>query len=81
MPEIIVKYKSKKTLAALLDLAKYLDYVISSPDFDNKESITLNGVTIIPGDSSIDTSDLNKIFTSKNINPQQLRNEAWQRKK
>jgi hypothetical protein len=83
MPEIIVKYKSKRTLAALRDFAKYFDYVISSPDVDenNKEQATLNGVTIIPADSSVDTSDLSKVFTGKNINPQQLRSEAWQRKK
>ena len=75
--------KSKRTLAALKDLSKYFDYVISSPDFDenNKKQITLNGVTIIPADSSVDTSDLNSIFTGKNINPKQLRSEAWQRKK
>lgn len=83
MPEIIIKYKSKRTLEALRDLAKYFDYVISSPDSETKKEkqINLNGVTIIPADSSIDASDLSNIFTGKNINPEQLRNEAWQRKK
>jgi len=83
MPEIIVKYKSKRTLEALRDLAKYFDYKISSPDAEkkHKKQIALNGVTIIPADPTIDTSDLTEIFTGKNINPSQLRNEAWQRKK
>ena len=82
MPEIIVKYKNKRTLEALRDLAKYFDYEISSPDPTQKtnERITLNGVTIIPADASVDTSDLAEIFTGKNINSSQIRSEAWQRK-
>ncbi len=83
MPEIIVKYKSKRTLEALRDFAKYFDYVISSPDSEVKkdEQINLNGVTIIPADNSVDTSELSEIFTGKNINPSELRHEAWQRRK
>lgn len=83
MPEIIIKYKSNKTLAALQDLAKYFDFVISSSGIDkkNRKQITLNGVPLLPADSSIDTSDLGDIFTNKNIDPKQLRDEAWQRKK
>lgn len=83
MPEIIVKYKNKKTLQALRDFAKYFDYVISLPDSEEKKNrqISLNGVTIITADSSVDISDIGNIFTGKNINPEQLRNEAWQRKK
>ncbi|MEJ7683623.1 MAG: hypothetical protein WKG06_38340 [Segetibacter sp.] len=67
MPEIIVKYKNKKTLEALRDLAKYFDYVILSPysETNKEKQINMNGVTIIPADSSIDTSDLNNIFTGK----------------
>lgn len=82
MPEIIVTYNNRRTLEALQDLAKYFDYVISSPNPSgaDREQIRLNGVTIIPADSSVDTSDLTDVFTGKNINPSQLRNEAWQRK-
>lgn len=83
MPEIIVKYKSKKTLEALQDLFKCFDYAISKPG--NKEGeknkMELNGITIIQGDSSIDPSDLTDIFSGKNIRAEQLRSEAWQRKK
>lgn len=83
MPEIIVKYKNKRTLEALQDFAKYFDYVISlpKPQIKKEKQINLNGVTIIPADSSVDASALNNIFTGKNINPEQLRKEAWQRKK
>ncbi len=83
MPEIILEYKSKRTLEALRDFAKYFDYVISSPDSEVKkdEQINLNRVTIIPADNSVDTSELSEIFTGKNINPSELRHEAWQRRK
>ena len=83
MPEIIIKYKSKRTLEALRDLAKYFDYVISTPGSKEKrkKQKNLDGITIIPADSSVDASDLTDVFTGRNINPEQLRNEAWQRKK
>jgi hypothetical protein len=83
MPEIIVKYKNKRTLEALKDFAKYFDYTISSSASESKKikKINLNGVTIISADSSVDTSALTEIFTGKNVNPSHLRNDAWQRKK
>lgn len=83
MPEIVVKYKNKRTLEALRDFAKYFDYEISSPDSAErkKKKINLNGVTIIPADSSVDATELTEIFTDKNINPSELRDQAWQRRK
>lgn len=83
MPEIIVKYKSKRTLEALQDFAKYFDYEIALVDAKDAEQsrLELNGVTIISADSSIDTTDLQEIFTGKNISPSELRNNAWQRRK
>lgn len=82
MPEIIVKYKDKRALNALHDFAKYFDFEIKLPDpsLQKEKQINLNGITVIPGDSSVDTSDLNKIFTGKNINSTELRKKAWQRK-
>lgn len=81
MPEIIVKYKDKRTLEALQDFAKYFDYEISFPSSAGgvEAQISLNGVTLVPADASVDTSDLTEIFTGKNINPAALRKEAWQR--
>ena len=83
MPKVIVKYKNKRTLEALRDFAKYFDFEISFPDFLKKSETetNLNNITIIPGDSSIDTKGLMKIFTGKNINATELRKEAWQRRK
>lgn len=83
MPQITIQYKNKRSLEALQDLAKYFDYTISSPDSESKaeRQITLNGISIIPADNPVDTSDLNEIFTGKNISPSHLRNEEWQRKK
>lgn len=38
MPEITIKYKSKRALEALRDLAKYFDYVISTPGSKEKKA-------------------------------------------
>ena len=82
MPEIIVKYKNKKTLEALNDFAKYFDFeiLLERSKKKNNQKI-LNGITVIPGDSSIDTNDLSNIFSGKNIDPLALRKKAWRRKK
>jgi len=82
MPEIIIKYKNKRALEVLHDFAKYFDFEIRLPHSSRKENqIDLNSITVIPGDSSIDTSDLHEIFTGRNINPSELRKNAWKRKK
>jgi len=83
MPEVVVKYKNKRALEALRDFAKYFDFEISSPDLSEKKEkqFNLNGVTIVPADNSIDTTELAEIFTGKNIDPIELRKEAWQRKR
>ena len=82
MPEIIVKYKNKRTLEALKEFAKYFDLEILLARSKKKDNqMNLNGITIIPGDSSIDTNDLSTIFSGRNIDPLALRKKAWQRKK
>lgn len=80
MPEGIIKYKKQKTLQALKDFAKYFDFVISSSKTE-KACENINGVTIIPADSAIQTSGITKIFTGKNINAKELRKSVWQRRK
>jgi hypothetical protein len=75
MPELVIKYKNKKTLNALTDFAKYFEFSIIKP----KEKIT--GLTIISGDNTIDTSELETVFTGKNLNAKQLRENVWQRNK
>ena len=79
MNEVIIKYKTSKALQALKDFAKYVDFTISSPN-DKHASETINGVTIIRANTSVDTSGIKKIFTGKNIGAKELRNKAWQRK-
>jgi hypothetical protein len=77
MPEIIITYKKPETLKILKSLAKYFDFTVSS---GKKELKNVNGVTVIPGDKNIDTSELEEIFTRNNIDAAKLRKEAWQRK-
>ena len=83
MPEIIVKYKDKRTLEALRDFAKYFDYEIALPEsLENEENqINVNGVTILPAVSSVDTTELTDVFTGKDINPIELRQQAWQKRR
>ena len=80
MPEITIKYKNSKTLQVLKDIAKYFDFVISAPK-NKYENTTVNGVTIVPANNSIEILGLKKVFTGKKISSKELRNEAWQRKK
>ena len=77
MPEVTIKYKKPETLKILKSLAKYFDFTVSS---GKKEPKNINGVTVIPGNKYIDTSELEEIFTRNNIDAAKLRKEAWQRK-
>jgi hypothetical protein len=75
MHEVTIKYKNSKTLKLLKDLSKYFDFVVSTP----RE--TINGVTLIRGDRTIDTSELTNIFSGRNLDSKKLRQQAWTRKK
>ena len=80
MPQITITYNNPKTLQALRDFAKYFDFVIEKPG--KKQSPETNNEPImILADSSVDTSGLAKIFTGRNIDPKNLRETLWQRKK
>jgi len=81
MPELIIKYKNKRTLDALLDFAKYFDFSVILPAKSKEKIIKINGVSIISADSSVDTSELESIFSTNNIDAKELRQQAWQRKK
>lgn len=81
MPELIIKYKNKKTLEALMDFSKYFEFSVVAPKIVTKAPHRNNGVKIIPADRTIDTSELEAIFSSKNLDSKQLRNEAWLRNK
>lgn len=82
MPEITIKYKNKKTLDALIDFSKYFDFSFVLPNKKSVEKLSnINGVTIISADKSIDISEIENIFTSKNLIAKDIRKTAWQRKK
>jgi len=83
MPEVIITYKSQKTLDALKDFAKYFDFNISAPKKKSsitKENFVINGVTMVRGSGTIDNTEMNKIFSTNSINAKDLRSK-WQRKK
>lgn len=80
MPELVIKYKSNKTLEALLNIAKYFDFSIEKTEKIKKNKINnTNGVVIIPADSSVNISELETIFSNKHIDFQNIRNKAWLR--
>jgi hypothetical protein len=79
MPEVIIKYKTEKALQALKDFSKYFDFKISSAE-TNDVTEKINGVSIILGNRSVDTSSLKKIFTGKNVSARDLRSSSWKRK-
>ena len=82
MKEVTIKYKSNKTLEALKDLGKYFGFSISEPGPSKKKlKVQINGVTVVPGDESIDVSELHEIFTGKQLNAAQLRSSGWERKR
>lgn len=82
MKEGTIKYKNNKTLDALKDLGKYLGFSVSETiSARSKEGFYINGVKVIPGDESVDISELHEVFTGKGSNASQLRTSGWQRKK
>ena len=82
MHEAVIKYRNPKTLEMLKDVAKHFDFsILEMPKSKKKKDFKINGVSIIAGNSDIDTSELHQVFTGKNIDAKKLRTNAWQRKK
>ncbi|WP_262246885.1 hypothetical protein [Parapedobacter soli] len=80
MHEVIIKYKSQKTLKVLTALGEYLGFTISAPEVRNEAATySINGVPVEIGDASIDIRELDTVFTGKNIDAASLRKSAWQR--
>ncbi|MEN6455205.1 MAG: hypothetical protein ABFD10_13180 [Prolixibacteraceae bacterium] len=80
MKEVVIKYKNPKTLEAIKALSKYLDFSVDIPKPVKREKLEyINGVPAIPGDNSIDISELTSIFTGKELNAKNLRTLGWQR--
>jgi hypothetical protein len=81
MKEVTIKYKSNKTLEALRELGKYLNFSIADHKGKRQTEKDINGIPVIMGDGSIDISALHDVFTGKNLSAKELRDTAWQRKK
>jgi hypothetical protein len=80
MKEVTIKYKNPKTLEAIKALSKYLDFSVDIPKPIKREKLEyINGVPVIPGDDSIDISELTSIFTGKGLDSKTLRITGWQR--
>ena len=81
MPEVTIKYKSPKTLKALQALSELLDFTISKPaEKKTADFIYINDVPIIPGNRSIDISDMPEIIGRNKMNAKAIR-QSWQRNK
>lgn len=95
MPEVTIKYQKPETLKILKGLAEYFDFeikpfssnekmlddILVSEDQKIPKEYSINGVTIISGDPSIDITELREVFTGKNLDAKKLREEAWRRPK
>ncbi len=81
MAELTIIYKSKRTLDMLLDLAKYFDFTVSRGKTMASAAQPYRGISLVEGDSSVDTSDLREIFTGRNMDARTLRESEWDRRK
>lgn len=85
MPEITIKYTNSKTLKVLKALSEYLDFSLAKPEKKGNQELSegliyINGVPVIPGDKSIDISDMGEIMSRNNMDAKKLR-QSWQRNK
>ncbi len=81
MPEVTIKYQNSKTLKALKALSEFLDFTFAKSSPKEKAGyIYINGVPVIPGDKSIDISDMGEIISRNRMDAKKLR-QSWQRNK
>ena len=76
MAEVIIKYKSAKTLEALKDIAKYFDFVVEKPLAKKKHSKSSSPLPITFA-TNPDVTALAGIWKDKNITLADLRKNAW----
>lgn len=83
MNEVVIRYKNKKVLDVLRDFAKYFEFTIVTvgSESEKKGETVINGVTILSGDSSVDTSELKDIFTGREFDSVKVRKDLWERSK
>jgi len=78
MPEVTIKYKKPETLKILKGLAKYFDFKVTTDK--SKKKASLDDI-LIPGDKTLNISELEDVFTGSGIDAKKLREEAWKRPK
>ena len=74
MPEIIIQYKTPKTLKFLKNISKYFDFEISYPKKIAGNVQVINGVTIVKGKGKLNNAEMEEIFTKNNFDAKKLRN-------
>jgi hypothetical protein len=79
MPELLIKYKSNRTLQLLTDLAKYFDFEISTSFRNSNSAGSGKEIPLIPGNSAINVDELSAILTGKDLDANHLRKAAWKR--
>lgn len=74
MPEVIIKYKSHKTLQALLDIAKYFDFTVTTPP-----KVVAGKTSGLPIEFAQEPNimALAGIWKDKEITLEELRKKAW----
>ena len=77
MPEIIIKYKSAKTLQALNDFAKYFDFVIQKTKSKKEPAVVKKDALPIVFAEHPDVTALAGIWKDKDISLAELREKAW----
>ena len=78
MPEVIVRYKTKKALQALLDFAKHLDIIIEpvGKKKTSKKSLTNIDLPVRIAEKP-DVNALSGIWKEHPVTLNQLREKAW----
>ena len=82
MPELLITYRKKRTLNALRDFAKYLDYKISENiKIDTSSKVEyLKGIPIIQAKQNADAKKLKGAFNGRKITLADLRKRVWRKK-
>ncbi len=78
MPEVIIKYKTHKTLEALTHLAKYFDFTLRQAEKDNNKVRNKKSKSLpIDFADDPDLGALAGIWKDKEITLKTLREKAW----
>lgn len=77
MPELVIKYKSKKPLEALKSISKYFDFSIIENEKLKSETEKFQNFSIMKGKGKLNNLEMEEICTNANLDAKKLREEAW----